>query len=882
MRSKKARIERFGRATLAVAIVSCLPAWQVRAQSISTTDTRSTFDIPAGSLSAALARFSAQTGIQTSNQPDQLAGKQVGALSGTMTWREALGRLLRGSGLEYEQINATTVIVRPAGPHPKSTTTPTAAPSSSKASAGVKPAVTDMQSVTVTGTRIRGGTTPSPVITIGAENIQEEGFSDLGQVIRSVPQNFTGGQNPGVIPFTISGAGVQNQNITGGSSLNLRGLGPDASLTLLDGRRMAFGGYTQAVDISAIPVEAVERIEIVPDGASAIYGSDAVGGVANVILKRDFNGVTLGALYGGATDGGLGTREYTVTAGTTWSTGGLIATYKDSSSDPIYARQRDYTDYLIDHYTIYPGSDLHSGLVSLHQALGDFAELHLDAFRTKRDQNYGIEDNSVNAIVFASPKTTTSLVSPGVDFSLPHDWTLSVNGVWSKSDHDQLQYYQSLATGDTLSRLNGCYCNQLRMYELGAEGPLFALPGGDARLAVGAGYRKNEFQQINYIAGTTDIQGGDRSRYAYAELSLPLVGPESNVAGVRRLELTAAARTEDYDSFGKVITPKLGLIYGPSANFTWKASWGRSFKAPTLDQRYYMHWSLVEPASDWGGSDAGGATVLSVGGGNPGLGPEHARSWTTSLAFHPETVPDLQAELTWFDINYKDRVVQPITNSFEALVNPIYSQFVVRSPTAQQQADAIASTDKFYDFTGGRYDPSKVVALIYAQYLNVAQQKIKGLDFSGSYRFDLAGGKMTLRGSSNWLDSSQQTTPLQSPFDLSGTIYNPPRFSARVGAVWARSRFSASVFANYKSGVRDLVQGNKTASFTTFDVTLRYATGARDWLWSNVELALSVQNLLDRDPPLHTMSSIYSIPPYDATNYSPIGRYLSLSVTKHL
>src|SRR5690606_41548850 len=119
------------------------------------------------------------------------------------------------------------------------------------------------------------------------------------------------------------------------SSLNLRGLGPDATLTLLNGRRMAYGGFSQAVDISAIPVEAVERIEIVPDGASAIYGSDAVGGVGNVILKREYAGVAAGVRYGRASGGGQATREYTLTAGATWSGGGLIATHKDLSADPI-------------------------------------------------------------------------------------------------------------------------------------------------------------------------------------------------------------------------------------------------------------------------------------------------------------------------------------------------------------------------------------------------------------------------------------------------------------------------------------------------------------------------------------------------------------------
>ena len=120
----------------------------------------------------------------------------------------------------------------------------------------------------------------------------------------------------------LAGAGNANQNITGGSSLNLRGLGADATLTLLNGRRMAYGGFTQSVDISAIPLEAVERIEIVADGASAIYGSDAVGGVGNVVLRREFDGVSAGARFGRASQGGLGTREYNLTAGTTWTAAG--------------------------------------------------------------------------------------------------------------------------------------------------------------------------------------------------------------------------------------------------------------------------------------------------------------------------------------------------------------------------------------------------------------------------------------------------------------------------------------------------------------------------------------------------------------------------------
>lgn len=743
------------------------------------------------------------------------------------------------------------------------------------------PAATNLQTVTVTGTRIRGGITPSPVITISSEQIQQEGFTDLGEVIRSVPQNFSGGQNPGVIPFTISGAGLQNTNLSGGSALNLRGLGADATLTLLNGRRMAYDGISQAVDISAIPVEAVERIEIVPDGSSAIYGSDAVGGVGNVILKQGFEGVILEAGYGTATDGGLSTREYTATAGHRWSSGGLLATYKTVSADPIYARQRTYTRFLREPYTLYPGSDLHSGLLSFHQALGAYAELYLDAFRTERTLAYGAQDNQSNVYVRATPDAITTLISPRVEFFLPGEWTLSVDATRSKN---RLHHTQSVArfdNGAVLQKTRLCYCNEGRSYEAGAEGPLFALPAGDARLAVGVGRRKSDFLQYDEAAHATSIRGGEATRFAYAELQLPLLGDGAAVADGQRLELTAAARHEDYDSFGSVLTPRLGVIYSPGTDITLKASWGRSFKAPTLFQRYRKRATAFNYATAYGGDGyPPQATVLLVDGGNPDLKPERARTWTASLAVHPAAVPDLKAELTWFDIDYLDRVVAPVSPTSQALTNPAFAEFVDYAPTAEEQAAAIGG-GSFLNYIGVPYDPSKVVAIVRAYNTNVARQKIHGLDLSGSYGFDMGGGRLVLRGSSSWLQSTQQVSAAE--FDLAGTLFNPPKLAGRLGAVWSLGSFAASIFVNYKDGVENVAVHQKTASFTTFDTTVRYAPTSKDSALRGWTAALSMENVFNRPPPLHDTSVVtpYLVPPYDATNYSAIGRYLHFSVSRH-
>jgi outer membrane receptor protein involved in Fe transport len=735
---------------------------------------------------------------------------------------------------------------------------------------------TNLESVQVTGTRIRGGSSPSPVITIGSEQIRQEGFSDLGEVIRSVPQNFSGGQNPGVIG---AASGIGNQNLTGGSALNLRGLGADASLTLLNGRRLAYDGFSQAVDISAIPVEAIERLEIVPDGASAIYGSDAVGGVANVILKPDFDGVTLGARYGGATDGGLATREYTATAGTTWASGGLIATLEDTNADPIYARQRSYTRYLFEPYTIYAGNDSRSGLVSLHQAIGDVIELKLDALKTKRDIT-SYTAVQADSYYITRPDDSITLVSPSIAFNLHNDWTLTLSGAYGKDDDIYVGRFVSPAGNSLTSRT--CYCNNSRSWEVGAEGPLFPVGAGDARLAIGAGARKNEFLAVSYISDSR-YGGNERARFAYAELNVPFVSPASGISGVHRLEFSAAMRGEDYDSFGRVTTPKLGLIYDPTADFTLKASWGKSFKAPTLLQRYESRIAYLWSASATGASGVPtDATALESYGGNADLRPERARTWSASLALHPETLPGLDAELTWFDIDYTDRVVQPVVYQ-QALSNPAYADFVDWSPTLEKIQNLLAIYNSaFYNETGVAYDPSKVLALISDQYVNAERQRIKGLDLSGSYRFDLGNSQLMVRGSASWLDSVQTTSADQPERTLAGTVFNPAKLKGRVGAVWTSEGISASGFINYIGGVlnRFAPVTEKTASFTTLDTAINYNTSEHAGAFSGLTLGLSVRNLLNRAPPLYT-AAVATYVPYDATNYSSIGRFVSVSVSKH-
>lgn len=179
------------------------------------------------------------------------------------------------------------------------------------------PADEPTQEIIVTGSRIARGSdfeSPSPVITIDSDAIERAGYQNLQQLMEKLPANGNGA-------FSTRGNN-QDSTANGAASISLRGLGADATLVLVNGRRVAISAFAESittnfVDINAIPVSAIERIEVLKDGSSAIYGSDAVAGVINIILRRDFRGFEASAGFGSATEGSYDET----TASAMWGTG---------------------------------------------------------------------------------------------------------------------------------------------------------------------------------------------------------------------------------------------------------------------------------------------------------------------------------------------------------------------------------------------------------------------------------------------------------------------------------------------------------------------------------------------------------------------------------
>jgi iron complex outermembrane recepter protein len=209
------------------------------------------------------------------------------------------------------------------------------------------PAAQTLESVVVTGSRIKRiaaeGALPVQIIT--RTELDKQGIVTAEQLINSVTANGNGADN--LASNSDVGAGSSRGN-NGLSAANLRGQGSQATLVLLNGRRLAGHALNgNVVDLNSIPMAAVQRVEVLKDGASAIYGADAVGGVINFILRQDFNGIEVsgsaditqkggGNIYRGSVVGGFGSLE----------TNGfnITGTLGYSKSDLLKGSQRDFVN----------------------------------------------------------------------------------------------------------------------------------------------------------------------------------------------------------------------------------------------------------------------------------------------------------------------------------------------------------------------------------------------------------------------------------------------------------------------------------------------------------------------------------------------------------
>jgi outer membrane receptor protein involved in Fe transport len=643
-------------------------------------------------------------------------------------------------------------------------------------------------------------------------------------------------------------------------------------LTLINGRRLAQDTQYGAVDVSLVPLDAVDRIEVITDGASAVYGSDAVAGVVNLILKKDFNGAQSTASTARATQSGGFDRKFSQLLGTTWGGGGGLLVYEHDKLDAVFANQRDFTSTAYAPFTLLPPSSRDSVFATVHQDLSGASSLHFDALYTSRDS----ENVTSYPDTYRSPADVEQFAGNlGFDVRLPGEWRGSLAGSWAEQRTD----LSTFGPGgySSFEKLRG----RNKSVEVDADGPLVSFGERTVRVALGAGYRSESFLDSTPDAVLPTVDADRTVRYAFAEVAAPLVAPGAH-AGIERLELTASGRYEDYSAIGNKAVPKLGLVYAPTGELAFRAAWGKSFAAPTLYSLYRPTVAGIFNFPDPGSTTGPTTRSLAVNGGNPALQPEQAITWTAGFDFHPEANPRLKWSTTYFEIRYSDRI-DSIPTVFTALQDATLSSLVTRLPTAEFVSQTVADArGGFINASGQPYDPATILAFVDGRDVNLSRQKARGVDMLARYGMDarLVATEFFFNGS--YLKLEQRFTPDSAESTLSGTSFYPPKFRARAGVEWTLGEWSLVTAINHTGSATNTFQLDRphVDSWTTLDAQIMFRSGVAEGWLEGIKASLALQNAFDRDPPYVLFDTNRQGIHYDPVNASPMGRYVTLTLSK--
>ncbi len=328
----------------AFALVCAVPA-------LPAAEARRAFDVPAGEAAQTLKQFATQAGREIVFSTDTVGAVRTRPVQGQLTPREALDLMLADTGLvaAQEQQTGAFAVRRRAGEEPEKNAPSPATPRN----AAVDGPAVAMASFVVTGSHIRRLETegPQPIAAYPRDEIDARGFQTTGDFLQSLSFN-SGTTNSAGVPAANPVSNVPFAR--GAVTLNPRGLGATRFLVLLDGKRPASYGLPDnrggaVFDLNSIPTEAIASVEYLKDGASAIYGTDAIAGVMNVRLRTDYSGFSTSAMYGNTLGHDTSTRTLSLLTGEKTAKGSYLLNvnwFKQNSNFAIDYDRSKTTDYL--------------------------------------------------------------------------------------------------------------------------------------------------------------------------------------------------------------------------------------------------------------------------------------------------------------------------------------------------------------------------------------------------------------------------------------------------------------------------------------------------------------------------------------------------------
>lgn len=840
------------------------------------------YNIPAQQLSSALLEFSRQSDVRVMADPAVVNGRQAPALQGTFTVSQGLDRLLAGSGLTHSLSPSGAILVQAASPTQLGAADPAAE-----------------EEIVVTGTRLRGQTVAAQTDSVTREAIERSAVTTTEDIFAQLPQNFAG-LNAGTAYGVDGGSLLAGQNVFERvTAIDLRGLGAESTLTLIDGGRMAGALYGQVVDVSVIPVDAIDRVEISMGGNSAIYGGDAVAGVANIITRRSFDGARSTATFASADVGG---ERYTVgqVFGIDRERLGLIAAYDYKQELPLNLVERGLTSDTPTNFGLIPLSlqvqpqlTQHSGFVGVRFSPASGIDFFADALYALRESEeytsyYTPPDTPDNPTITQTENSAeTYRLSGGASIDL-NNWGVDVRLGTSGRDN--------LSASDSLPFPNPIRVSQdsrLHAGSIVATGPL-ALLGREIESAFGIELRQETLLARDQLGGVVQADASRRVSSVFGELSLPIIeGADTPI-----LEATLAARFDDYSDFGDTTNPQFGVLFRPLDGLLLRGTYSTAFRAPPLllyaPTDSIIIFTISDPSAPGGTSD----TLFWLGNG-PNLQPEEAITESIGFDFRPQFADWLNFSVTYYRIDYENRIAEPfpLGSLFSILdEEALYADAINRNPTAVTANTAVAaglSTGFFSNFTATPFDPVTEsvldvfpnLVLVDGRTINVATEQLEGWDFGLEGTAEAGSFHLTFGLNGTYIANHERqrlvTSPISSQVNGVGRA-SDLRLRANVGV--ERDAFGAFLQINYLDGYPVNLAGSTTSSidsWTTYDLTLTYDgdnANAADRL-RRVSIAFSIANLFDTDPPEFRDNGFGVL--FDPSNANGVGRYVSLRVARN-
>ncbi len=860
----------------------------------------------------------------------------------------------------------------------------------------------ELEEVVITGTSIRGiqpvGSTP---VQYGREELEADAPSSIGDVLANIPQIASFG--------TEQQLSTTNRFRTAGFIPVIHNMEIGSTLTLFNGHRMAATGAEATFpDPSIIPTIAVESVQVVSDGNSAVYGSDAVAGVVNFLYRRNVDGFEVDLSTTQDPDSSYESNNIGLLWGKTFSSGEVMIAYEhaehtaalqgefpfiaEADHRPLGGQDRrtntcnepriaiGATTYsgpslaastAANAYRCNPDTNLTLGFDNERDAVlatGRFrptegvefwGELNYSDYSEPRYQNWAnisvtvpntspyfwvppggttatsqtvnVQAENIFGPRLQSATSKVSAVTLGASLDIGATWKTDVRVHYSWTDDywDVLQLDQAnlralVASGqfnpyanspNAVAGLNrtansssviGQINNGFRIVNTGkqalteievkADGPLFAIAGGDVKAAVGANHRTEELRQTqdagcqqagcSFFLRQRDDNIARGVNSAFLEVNAPFVSSANARSGLRELTLSLAGRYDKYDLLSGEFTPKVALNYKPIDSLSFHGSWGKSYAAPNLGLTTQT-FAIVQLGMNIQGQSF---DTYNLGGGNSALESENAETYSFGVDWKPDALPGLSAGATYYNVVYNNIIYKP---GFDDLIfNPAFKNQRIVGNEATPTVPVVISPAVMAPIIA-KYPPDTILApgqtfhLVAGTYaINMYKRKFAGLDLNVRYDWDTNSlGKWGVGINANQqLVRETQIAPGAVVINDIGT-FKAPEWQAQFRANWSGNTIplSLSWVTNYLSAYKDTqVNSNGTVTLRNTDwlyggdsSLIHNITAAYNFenLFKGVTLQLRVLNVTNEKPPLADL-----VVGYDDDNHSPYGTQYTLSV----